>query len=476
MFAAAAPVVGAGGGAGDGGAGDGGDLSGGDSGGDAGAAGGDESLDESAAGSGDAAGADEGEDLSLDEGDGADPEAAQRAQQDKDKDTADFKGLVSKRLVALKKEAPELAQVFQKYPKVQEQIEASFRRDMAYRELFPTVAEARQMREQFPGGLQDVEQLLTDVGEVEQLDKDFYSRDAQGNYAGHSKIIQNMFTDDREAAVSLFRTVPKEWARLDPESYNEVMGSIVGATFARAELPQWLNECIQGIDNAANIPMIKRELQKMLGWAQGFQKRKAEPSEEERRLQGQREQLNRESNERKQQDFTRFKQTFFTESEKLQRSIVQRHPSIAEMMKSKTLTDTKKKEIVGKIQTRIREHFKNSRAFMSKLRPAYNASNLEECLNIQKAQWSYPWVLNKFVRQVMAEETPNLVRSTPGARRAAAGAGQRPPASRGNADPGNKGSRSQQRTAPYKENGVWFSKEGRRLTTAEILRGAHLQS
>jgi hypothetical protein len=327
MFAAAAPAVGGGdGGAGDGGAGDG--ASGGDAGADLGL--GDEGGAGDGAGSGEEGDLDSALDGTGEEGEG-EGEQRQPVQQDKDPETADLKGLVSKRLIALKKEAPELTAVFQKYPKVQEQVEAAFRRDMAYRELYPTVAEARQMREQFPNGMADVEQLLTDVGEVEQLDKDFYERDPQGQYAGHNKIIQNMFQQDREAAVSLFRTLPKEWSRLDPDSYNDVMGAVVGATLMRAELPEWITE-LRDAAKAAKQDGIATSLDKMLRWATGFQKRKAEPTDEERRIQTQRADLDRTTAQRKQEDQTRFHQDFVAQSSRLQDSIIRKHPAVTEML------------------------------------------------------------------------------------------------------------------------------------------------
>jgi hypothetical protein len=459
MFAAAPSIVGGG----DGGAGGAGDGGGEGAGGGAGAG------DDLGQGSELDGGADLGED--GDALDGAEDLSAetlseeQRQQQERDKETSDFKGLVSKRLVALKKEAPELTQIFQKHPKVQEQVEAAFRRDMAYRELYPTIAEARQMREQFPNGMADVEQLMTDLGEVEQLDKDFQTRDAQGNYAGHSTIVQNMFQQDRDAAVALFRTLPKEWARLDPESYSEVMGSIVGATLARAELPEWITE-LRDAAKEAKQDGLATSLDKMLRWASGFLKRKVEPTEDERRVQGQREQLRRETESRKQEDFGRFRQSFTSESKKLQESIIRKHPAIDELYKAKNLTDQKKAEIVEKVRKEIEGHLKSSRAFMAKLRPAYNSGNLRETIDLQRVAWSYPWVLNKFVRKVMAQETPNLVRRPGGTGARAATSAQRQPVNRGT-QPAQR-----TRTEPYKENGVWHSKEGRRLTTSEILRGA----
>jgi hypothetical protein len=393
-------------------------------------------------------------------------QTAQR-QPEVDKETADLKGLVSKRLLALKKEAPELASVFQKYPKVQEQVEAAFRRDMAFREIYPTVAEARAMREQFPNGMADVEQIYAEIAEVEELDKSFYGRDAQGNYTGHSQMIANLFSDDRDAAISLFRTLPKEWARLDPDSYNEVMGAIVGSTLQRSEIPEWLTE-LRDSAKEAKQDSLSASIDKMLRWAQGFLKRKSEPSEDERRLQGQREQFRRETQERQNQDFTRFKGTFFSESQKQQASIVRKHPAVAEMLTTKAISEEKKTEIVRKIQQKITEHLRTSRAYMTKLREAYNGANLQEALKIERAQWSYPWVLNKFVRSVLAEETPNLVRQNRERTRGTTQVPRRPE--------NRVETRQTERTGPYQEGGVWKKKDGTRFTTAEILRGLHLKT
>ena len=462
MFAAADVAVGGGG---DGGAG------GGDAGGDAGGA---HSSDvEDVGGT-----ADSGRDVGtvgddvdqpgLDDDTAGSRDQARPDAQEVDKETGDLKGLVSKRLLALKKEAPELTQIFQKYPKVQEQVEAAFRRDMAYRELYPTVAEARSMREQFPNGMADVEQLLTDVSEVEQLDQQFYQKDTQGNYSGHAAIVQNMFQDDRDAAVSLFRTLPKEWARLDPDSYNEVMGQVVGATLQRAELPEWITELRDAAADPANLPSIKASLDKMLRWASSFQKRRAEPSEDERRLQGQREQFRRETEERAKSDLTRSKQTFFAESQKQQKAIVRNHPSITAMLQSKNLTDLKKNEIIEKIQTKIRDFVKTTRGY-KKLAGAYHAGNASEALKLEKAMWSYPWILNKFVRTVMAEETPNLVRQNRERTRGAAQLQRRP-------ETRQTQQHREEHTAPYQVGKVWHKKDGSRFTTAEILRGLHLQS
>jgi hypothetical protein len=55
-------------------------------------------------------------DLDTDPAAQREADEARQREQEQDKDTSDFKGLVSKRVLALKKEAPELTQIFPEVP------------------------------------------------------------------------------------------------------------------------------------------------------------------------------------------------------------------------------------------------------------------------------------------------------------------------------------------------------------------------
>lgn len=422
-------------------------------------------------GLGDDAGADEAGAGQDDDAARGDDHAEDHADKDKheeaDKETVDLKGAVSRRLQAFAKKSPAIAQLL-KDPANKEFtdfVEATARRDMAYRELYPTVAEARQMREQFPGGMSDVEQLLTDVKEVETLDQNFYTKDREGNYSGHRTIIDNLFSDDREAAVSLFRTVPKEWARLDPDSYREVMGQIVGATLARAEIPEVIGEMIEAAKEAKQDGLAK-QLNKVLNWMGGFLKEKSAPTEEERRIQSDRAQFNRERQDRQKEDRNRFAQTFVRESRKLQVDVIGKHPAIKALEKAPGITPEKRSRIQELVRGRIEKYLAASPSFMRKLRAEHSAGNLKGTLDLQKVQWQYPWILNKFVREVLREETPAMVRQNRETVR------RRTEPVKTTRNSGER--REEKRTAPYQEGGRWFSKEGKPYSTADILRGKHL--
>jgi hypothetical protein len=303
FFAAGAPVIGAEG------AGDGLDLGDLGDGTDDGA--GDAEGADASGGSGDSHQRESDSDLGDDsqQAEGRDQHRSQE-----EPEVQEFKGSVSARLKNLTKQAPELGQVFQKYPKLQEQIEATFRREAALREVFPTVAEARQMREHFPNGLADVQQLHADVAEVETLDKDFYTRDREGNFPGHTKIIDGMFADDREAAVSLFRSLPKEWARLDRESYNEVMGKVVGVTLDNSRAVADLADALESKDPKR----IEASATKFLNWADAFSREKPRPSADEERLNRDRASFKQQTAERDREEGQKFHTSFVSESRKLQ--------------------------------------------------------------------------------------------------------------------------------------------------------------
>lgn len=426
--------------------------------------GGDSSGDETAAGDigydGDAA----ADDVPLE---GADETKSEVVASKEEPEISEFKGLVGQRLVALKKQAPELAQVFQKYPKVQEQIEAVFRREAALRDVFPTVAEARQMRETFPNGLADVQTLQESVQQLEALDKDFYTRDVEGNYAGHAQLLNNMFTDDREATVNLFKTLPKEWARLDRDSYNEVMGQIVGATLIQKGIPEYISDLVDSAKEAKQDGLAN-SLGKLLNWANGYTKEKPQPSPEEQRLSQDRAKFSRETQQRAQADAQQFARSYVAESKKLQLDIINKHPAMVRLANVKTITEGKRAEIAEKIRANTEKFLGKSPSFMKKLTPAFHGRNLQETISLQKAAWSQQWLLNKMVRDVLRVETPAMIEGNRESVRRRTGA----PPSKAPV----KTSSQVTPKGPRQVGGIWYKPDGSRFTTAEILAGKHQQA
>jgi len=394
-------------------------------------------------------------------------ESAEQPRETKEEpELSEFRGAVSARLRSIVKQAPELGQVFTKYPKLQEQVEAVFRREAALREIFPTVAEARVMRDNFPNGQADVQALLEDVKEIEELDSNFDQRDQEGNYPGHVQIISNFFDRDRNAAVSLLKTIPREWARLDRESYNEVMGSILGATLAQKEIPEFIAELAEEA-KGLEAKGLEGGLRKLLNWAQGYTSERPKPSAEEERLQRDRQSFDRTKAEAEKGEQKKFHNSFASSNLKVERDIVSAHPAVKRLMQVNSISEDKRNQIVGQIVASTEKFLQNSPSFMRKLRAAYQSRNLSETNNLVKAAWSQPWLLNRMVRTVLAKEVPSMVQNNrETAARRAGTARTAPPASGGKKTETTKG--------PRQIAGRWYRENGSPFTTAEVLAGKHL--
>lgn len=390
------------------------------------------------------------------------------SQEKEEPELAEFKGAVSNRLRGLAKQAPELAQVFQKYPKIQEQMEAVFRREAALREVFPTVAEARQLREALPNGVADLDAMKTDIAEVEQLDSDFYTRDQEGNFPGHANILHNMHQDSPQAMVSLLKTATREWAKLDPDSYNDVMGRIVGSTLSSNGVPEYLADMIAAAKEAKHDGLTAG-LTKLANFVQGYLQEKPKPTADQEKLARDRQAFEKEKGQRSQEESNRFHGTFLSESKKLQLQVINDHPAMKKLAQTQGVTPEKRAKIAEEVRSRIEKLLSNSRSFMSKLRPAYGSRNLQETINLQKSAWSQPWLLNKMVRDVLRVETPALIEQNRESVRRRAGA----PAAKPVVRTGEQ--QKTQHTKPYQLGKNWFWPDGRRMSLTDIMQGKHEQ-
>lgn len=395
------------------------------------------------------------------------PAGDEKSEEKDDPALEEYKGMVSNRLRSLIKQAPELGQVFKKYPQLQAHVEKVFRQQSAMQDLFPTLAEAREMRTHFPNGIKDVQDLYSQVQELDDLDTSFVRRNDEGVYTDHPKLIQNWFEMDKPAAVALMRQLPKEWAKLDEESYNDVMGKIVGATVTQTGIYDYLVTLSQ--DQRMTAEDIQEGIKKVVGKLNGFVHER-KPSEDELRLKKDREGIEKERAKDRTERAKAFGTTFTSKSHELQKGIIQNHPMIQKLQQVKSVTPQKKAEIASKIREEIISVLKGSRQFLKSMNEAYNAQNLDTLLNLQKAAWSQRWLLNSAVRRVLRAEVPHLISKSQA--RGAAASGTRPPVK-----PAASGEpRSKAPTGPYQENGRWYKKDGQPFSAVEILAGKHLQS
>lgn len=377
---------------------------------------------------------------------------------------SEYKGTVSARLKQLGKDAPELNQVLNKYPRVRDAIAAVFRREAAAREMFPGgIKEMQELREFFPRGTADVKEVLTQLDEVEALDSQFYTRDDSGNYPGHANFIRNLLDQDKDATLALLKRVPAEWAKADPEGYDQVIGQIIGKTFQNDRLPEHVDILMEIAKELKNPELVTR-VQQLAGWMQKFMpQREKEPSAEERRLRAEREAFQREKDERGKEEFARFNEGFIAESMRFQKDLINAHPLIKRLPAS--IPQAKKARMVEEIRKRIVSYLDKIRPFKSAFNSAYFSRNRQGIMEAQKNYWT-PWLLNLYTRKVLAEETPGLVIAS----RQGAGA----------VKPKPKPASGQREAAPNTKNfkdarGQWHKPDGSLFTTQEILRGLHLQ-
>jgi hypothetical protein len=377
---------------------------------------------------------------------------------------SDFRGAVSGRIRAFIKQAPELGRIFKQYPAIQSQIESTFRREAAMREIFPTVAEARTMKEYFPNGAQDVKTLLSEREESEAVDNAFYNPGQDGSYPFHSKLLDDMFKDNQNATVALFKTLPKEWARLDRASYNEVMSKVVAATLVGKNIPAFLGS----LAVKAKGTELEAGINQLLDWVEGYTAERA-PSDEERRLADDRAKFNKERSDADAKTKTEFQTKFVAEAKALQLGIIDKHPIMMKLKEIKSLTDEKRADIAEKVRANIEKLLSNSPAFMKQLRVAHSARNLPELEKIQRAAWSQPWLLKSMIRTVLKKEVPQLVSNN----REVAARRTGTPAPRTPANPGDK---SRRPAGPYQVGGRWYKQSGEPFTVAEVVAGKHQQS
>ena len=387
------------------------------------------------------------------------PAPEKREEPDKE-DLAEFAPSISARLREMTKRAPELDGVLKKYPDIRNSFEATFRRDAAYREIFPTVAEARELREIFPNGRADADQILQGLNEVAELDNNLVTRQPDGSYPGHSKIIRDIFAQDRQAAVALLENSTREWSREDPESYNRVLSGIIGATFRSEGIVNHIAQ-LETLARNSGDANLQQSVDQLAEWVNGFSGNQATKalSPEAERLRNERQAFDRERGETRQAETEKFHNTFLSESVRLQKQIVENHPLIKRLPQA--IPAQKRERIVREVRERVKEHLNKSPSFMRSLLSAYNGMDLPKTLDLQKKVWNQPWLLNTYVRKVLAEETPGIIQATRQTGKTAAT--NRIPAQTAGRVSG------QTHTAPYRQGGRWYKANNQPMTMEEVL-------
>ena len=93
----------------------------------------------------------------------------------------------------------------------------------AYREIFPTVGEARAIKELFPGGAEDAKQLLARTEQANRIDEAYFSGDA--NVQG--RLAQYLLRDNPRAFLAMLRQSAQSLAAHDPRAFQELAEDVL---------------------------------------------------------------------------------------------------------------------------------------------------------------------------------------------------------------------------------------------------------
>lgn len=312
----------------------------------------------------------------------------------------EFRGSVTARLRELAKRSPELAKALTTDPKLRDTLAATFRREEGYREAFPTVGEAREMREMFPRGLEDAKALIGENEEVAEMDRQYYSGDPRQQ----SQFVRNLYQQDPKAFGSLAAEFPKLWAELDPKGYQRTFSKILGATFESQGLFTFAKQMLSAAQQSGDKALIgmAQELDGWIGRYDPNARTKPDPRDEEFN----RRQAELDEREEKQRSANQeaFNKSFTAGETKFQ---VDEIGKLLNGKLPKGLPEAKRNRIVDTIRGQMVERLSASRPFMRALNAAIDSGDLNEAFKVSRSAWAR--LAPSVVRRVLGEETPLLV-------------------------------------------------------------------
>lgn len=142
-------------------------------------------------------------------------------------------------------------------------IEALWDQHQAYRELFPTVGEARALRELLPGGAEGAKRLVAEAEEIAAMDQAYYSGDPRAQ----AQLAANLIADDPRAFQAMLRQSAQVLSRRDPAAYHELASSMVVAAL-QGELFDRHVELMRQARDRGDANALARLTDQLVEWAQ----------------------------------------------------------------------------------------------------------------------------------------------------------------------------------------------------------------
>jgi hypothetical protein len=316
---------------------------------------------------------------------------------------------------------PELREMFKANPKLRD----AWFSERAYREVFPTVREARELKEIFPGGVEDA-RLLRDASETLQHLDGLYVANSEES---HQALARELAELAPEAYPNFVIQAANHWAARDPEGYRETMR----ATFAE-ELPGWIAEqrlpdhtqaLLQALERG-DTDQAKALAQQQLEWTRrvGVPQR-AEPGRgQDPEIERLRAQLaERDARDRQQAE------------ESLRSDVTNRYVTEVKGFLEKavpTASQRARDKMVGEVVNAINQSLASSPAFMAQLNQLKASGQMQEAANfvIARAKQLLPQagrrILNEWTTEILAANKTTVQKKAAAAQSRDAGAGGAP--------------------------------------------------
>src|SRR5712692_9663681 len=146
-----------------------------------------------------------------------------RAQHDKTDDqvaqsTADEARDPSAALRASAPPAPEWLQAHFADARVGAEAQRFWQTHQAYRDIFPTVAEARAVKQLFPGGAVEATQLAAQAQDINRLDAAYFSAEP----GAQAQLAEHLLRDNPRAFQAMLRQSAEVLARRDPQGFQQL--------------------------------------------------------------------------------------------------------------------------------------------------------------------------------------------------------------------------------------------------------------
>jgi hypothetical protein len=248
----------------------------------------------------------------------------------------------------------DLRQAFKTHPQLRE----AYYREQAYRQEFPTVAEARQYKEALPT-VEDLQSAVESRTQLQAFDDLFFSSDPKD----HAAFLGELAKQDAQAFASMAAQLPAMLYQTDPQAYRDQIATPLVQTVLSNLMNTAMGKGNENLKNAVDVIAFN-----LFGKRFAELGRQAEPTAREKQLEAQNRQYQQENQQRQTQQFEGFRNSVNeTAVTKITGTIKQQ---IMQLAKGTALENRPKAQerIIGEIYNKVDAAIKADRALTATLR------------------------------------------------------------------------------------------------------------